>query len=428
MMDYRQSLDYLFSLQKFGIKLGLSSTRNLLERLGRPEQGLPILHIAGTNGKGSVGASVASILRQAGRRVGFFTSPHLVSFRERFAVDGRMIGREDVIRLTEMVRQTTAPEEPPTFFEFVTAMAFQYFKEQKVDLAIMEVGMGGRLDATNVADPLVSVITHISLEHQDYLGKTLKAIAGEKAGIIKPGRPVVVGERRKAILDVFRQTADALHSPLFAHGPDFRARRRPSGGFDYFGLNGNFKNLHTRLLGGHQVKNASLALAAMELLSARGLPVTEADVRKGLELVTWPGRAELLPTVPGQARIILDGAHNPDAARALANLLKETPRNRLHLVLGIMADKDIRSIMGWLLPQADALYLTRPEYSRAATVDALAEAASDYPGRVERHEVLTEAIRSAMAATGPDDLIVITGSLFTVGEARGFFMPETLDG
>ena len=422
--QYDQTLEFLYSLQKFGIKFGLSSTENLLEALGRPQDDLPVLHLAGTNGKGSTGAMVLSVLRRTGRRIGFFTSPHLVSFQERFAVaDERgveIISRREVVELCAEVRAACSPQEPPTFFEFVTAMAFVLFARQKVDLAIMETGMGGRLDATNVARPLVGVITNISLEHQNYLGRTLSEISGEKAGIIKPGMPVVTGEARPRIRDLFEETTRKQGGKLYALGRDFLVRRRPEGGFDYRGLTAEYKKLELSLMGRHQVKNAGLALAALELLAGHGLTADEALIREGLQNTHWPGRTQMFP---GPPRLMLDGAHNPAAARTLAQVLTDMKYDRLHLILGIMADKDIRSVAAPLAPLADRLYLTRPSYFRAASPQAIVEAAGNLVRGAQLIEGVPQAIEAARAAAGPDDLVVVSGSLFTVGEALGWLEP-----
>ncbi len=423
-MNYEQTIEFLYSLQKFGIKFGLSSTVNLLAGLGDPHKSLRCLHLAGTNGKGSVGATVAEVLSRAGYKVGFYSSPHLVTFRERFAVDGRMVSPEKVVDLAARVRAVMAEQEPPTFFEFVTVMAFLLFAEEKVDLAVMETGMGGRLDATNVINPLAGVITNISLEHQDYLGRTLTDIAGEKAGIIKPGLEVVTGEKRPNIRGLFEKKAQEQGGRLYALGRDFRVRNRPSGGFDYQGLRCACQGLKTRLPGPHQVRNAGLALATLEILAEKGYNYTEGQVREGLASVAWPGRAEIFP---GSPPVMLDGAHNPDAARALAALLRGQPYSRVHMVLGIMADKDIGRILKHLLPEAQALYLTRPVYARAADPGVLAEAAAAFTGPKTLYSRLPEAIEAARAAAGPDDLVLVTGSLFTVGEARSYLTGQPMD-
>ncbi|MBU2551014.1 MAG: bifunctional folylpolyglutamate synthase/dihydrofolate synthase [Proteobacteria bacterium] len=416
-MNYQQTIERLFSLQKFGIKFGLSSTENLLARLDRPHKRLAVLHLAGTNGKGSVGAAATSMLTEAGYRVGFYTSPHLVSFRERFVISGEMISKEGVIKLADRVWEVANPEEPPTFFEFATAMAFLHFAESRVDLAVMETGMGGRLDATNVAEPRVGVITNISIEHTDYLGRTLAEIAGEKAGIIKPGMDVITGEKRKGVRDIFEATARERGARLLVLGRDFRVRTRPEGGFDYYGFGLNLKHARFALQGPHQARNAALALAAVERLSEQGFRLAETHLRQGLERTFWPGRAEMFS---GPPPLMLDGAHNPGAARALARLLEGMNYRRLHLVLGVMEDKDVRGIVTILMPLAQALYLTRPDYFRSASLDRLARETRGFTGPVHRRPVVSEAIEAARAQAGPEDLVLVTGSLFTVGEARTY--------
>ena len=423
-MNYQQTLNKMYGLQKFGIKLGLSSTENLLERLGNPQDDLKILHLAGSNGKGSVGAHTLSILREAGYRVGFYTSPHLVSFRERFRINNNLITKKDVVRLADMVWDVCDQSEPPTFFEFVTAMAFVYFKERQVDLAIMETGLGGRLDATNVAKPLVGVITNISLEHTEYLGPTLSHVAREKAGIIKPGMAVVTGEKRKKVLEIFETTCRRKRAKLFVLGQDFTVRRTKDYSFNYTGPHTTLKNLKTNLPGPHQAVNAAMALTSVNLLAGHGFKVTESYLRAGLKSVFWPGRAEKIPGEPGKPDLMLDGAHNPGAARVLAKMLAGLSYRRIHMVLGIMADKDIATIMHSLLPKADRLYLTRPEYERAAAPEVLADFAKGYKGPVKVIQKLPEAIETARSEAGADDLVVITGSLFTVGEARAWLLGD----
>lgn len=423
-MNYEQTLDYLFSLQKFGIKLGLSSTENLLAGLGDPQNNIPAVHLAGTNGKGSVGSSITSILKTAGYRVGFFTSPHLVSFRERFVVGSKdgleMVSREDVVRLTKKVLEVCSPEEPPTFFEFVTAMAFKYFEEQQVDLAVMETGMGGRLDATNLVKPLVGVITNISMEHTEYLGTTLSAIAHEKAGIIKRGLPVVTGEKRPHIRKLFEDVCKENEGMLIALGRDVRCRKRKDGGMDYQGLDLKLADIRLKLKGDHQVRNAALALAVIELLKRKNYIVSESDIRQGYLNVSWPGRAEMFDGPKGKAPLMLDGAHNPAAARALARLVADMDYSRVRLVLGIMSDKDIKGIMGPLLPVVSEVYLTRPQYSRAASVEEMACKIDSFTGTVKSFNDIPSAIETAWSESAAGELVLVTGSLFTVGEARGY--------
>jgi dihydrofolate synthase/folylpolyglutamate synthase len=420
MNQYQKTIDKLFELQKFGIKLGLNSTEALLERLGNPHHGLPCLHIAGTNGKGSVGAMVEAALIEAGVKVAMYTSPHLVRFTERFVIKGREISERRVTQLTERIFQVVDEREMPTFFEVVTAMAFLYFAEEKVDLAIMETGLGGRLDATNVCQPLVTLITNIGLEHQDFLGNTLAEIAGEKAGIIKPGTPLVHGVEPGPARRVIEGRAIKLKAPMLRRGRELRFLRKASGGFSLKGSRWSFKHLSTNLVGRHQPINACLALGACELLAQRGIGLEPEHFAKGLKAVRWPGRMERLPRPAGQPALWMDGAHNIPAAKALAASLDMVrgERSPLIMVLGVMADKDYRTILEILVPLADRVVFTRPQYFRAAEPEALAKAAP----KKTQYEVepdLAKAMQRADQLAGPEGVVLISGSLFTVGEARG---------
>jgi dihydrofolate synthase/folylpolyglutamate synthase len=445
--DYRNSLDYLFGLQRFGIKLGLSNITALLAHLGNPHQGLRAVHIAGSNGKGSTAAFLTSILRQAGCRVGLYTSPHLIDFTERIQVDGAPVTEGRVARLTGRIQEAVGEMERSgelwadssafslakdtdrqkatiTFFEFTTAMAFLHFREAQVDVAVLETGMGGRLDATNVIDPLLSLITPISLEHQQYLGRTLLQIAGEKAGIIKPGRPLLTTARQPRVIDLFRLKCRELGAPFYAYGKEFRGRKAGLRLMDFQGIRHRWASLRLGLAGSHQVLNASLALASAEILMEKGFPISEDPVRKGLAGAKWPGRLELVGDSPP---VLLDGAHNPGAAKVLKQALREEfPRRRLILVLGIMADKEIPKMMSTLIPLADLLILTRPQMDRAASLETLGKHASARGKPTRAVADVGNAVGEAMAEAGKDDLVVVTGSLFTVGEARAHLIRKGL--
>uniref|UniRef100_A0A7C5AKC7 Dihydrofolate synthase/folylpolyglutamate synthase n=1 Tax=Desulfobacca acetoxidans TaxID=60893 RepID=A0A7C5AKC7_9BACT len=416
--DLARAEAWVFDLQKYGIKFGLSSTLNLLARLGlSPEEGR-YLHVAGTNGKGSVAAMLSAVLTRAGYAVGLFTSPHLVRFAERFRLREEDISPSSLLYLINRVRAAIDESEPPTFFEFATAMAFLYFKESRADPVILETGMGGRLDATNIVHPLVSVITNISMEHQFFLGNTLTAIAGEKAGIIKAGVPLVTYAKQKRVLDLFRQRCAELSAPLFVGGVDFGVRGEPRGGFSYKGFRWRLNGLRVSLPGRHQYKNAALALAVLELLENQGFSLPEAAIREGLAQTRWPGRLERVQEDP---RVILDGAHNPAAARILAQALRREPlAGRRFLVVGLMADKDGAGILGPLLPLAHTVIFTRPRYFRAARVEDLARQATTFQGKVLLEPDVGQALHRARNLAGPQDQIVVTGSLYTVGEAKEY--------
>ena len=420
MGKYDKAINRLYELQKFGIKLGLNSTENLLHRLGDPHKQLKCLHVAGTNGKGSVAAMCEAALLAAGVRTGMYVSPHLVRFTERFRLAGREISQRHALELAEAVWRVTDEREPPTFFEFVTAMAFLLFAQEKIDLAIMEVGMGGRLDATNVCLPVACVITNIGLEHKQYLGKTLSAIASEKAGIIKPGVPIVHGVDQRPTRQMVEQRAAQLKAPLIRRGRDITFRRAKGGRFSLKGRAWTLKDLTTNLVGRHQAGNACLALGALECLAQAGYPVSAEDFKKGLNRVSWPGRLEKIPTSPKEPTLWLDGAHNPAAATALARSLDLVREGRapLVLVLGMMADKDIKTMLSILTPPADLVIYSRPVYERAAAPEILAAAAPLNAGTGRVVGELGRAIKEAKRMAGPKGVVLVTGSLFTVGEAK----------
>jgi len=410
----------LYSLQKFGIKFGLSKTANLLDALGNPHRGRRYVHIAGTNGKGSVSAFLASVLGEAGFRVGVYTSPHLLRFTERFRINNREMSRESAAQLINELREAVVESEPPTFFEATTAMALIYFAREKTDLAIMEVGMGGRLDATNVIHPLVSVITNISLEHRDFLGTSIREIAGEKAGIIKEGVDLVTGVRKPQVVEQFRRLCREKEAPLWRIGEQVRYRMTSSG-LHYQGLDCRMNRLQLGLKGSFQARNAVLALAVTELLRRKGIPVSEYQMRTGLKNVDWPGRMQVVSKNP---EVLLDGAHNPGAARTLASAVrKEYPDRRIIVVIGIMDDKDIKGILRWIVPLADHIIYTRPQYYRSATPERLKAEALSYGGSGEVVPALFPALDRARVLARPSDVIVVCGSLFTVGEALPYFDP-----
>ncbi|MGP8051522.1 MAG: bifunctional folylpolyglutamate synthase/dihydrofolate synthase [Desulfobaccales bacterium] len=421
--DLAQALSWVFDLQKFGVKFGLSSTLDLLARLGLPYQEGRYLHIAGTNGKGSVAAILSAVLTRAGYPAGLFTSPHLVSFQERLRLRDQDISADRLLSLINRVRSVVDQGEPPTFFEFATVMAFLYFLEEGADPIILETGMGGRLDATNIVTPLLAVITNISRDHQDYLGRGLLAIAAEKAGIIKEKTPLITYARQPSVVELFRRRCQELEAPLYLGGVDFRTRGTSGGRFGYRGLNRVMKGLTLNLKGSHQYRNAAVALAVLELLEQRGWAIGETAIREGLAEARWPGRLE---EVAQDRRILLDGAHNPAAALSLAQALKliqkpSRDNGRLFLVMGIMADKDVDTILARLLPLAQMVIFTQPRYFRAAATADLARRAQAYDLEVLQVPRVSEAIRRAQALAGPRDRIVITGSLFTVGEAKEYF-------
>ena len=417
-MLYPEAIQFLYDLRLFGAKFGLENTFKLAALADNPQEKLRFIHVAGTNGKGSTCAMLESIYRAAGLRAGLFTSPHLVSFRERIQVNRQLIGRDDVVRLVQEMKPTFAhfaDGHQPTFFEVVTVMALKFFAEQKCDLVIWETGLGGRLDATNIVTPLASVITNIQLDHQQWLGDTLGQIAAEKAGIIKPGVPVVTATDEPEALAVIEQTAGEKKAPLIKinSGEGRRAAvpnqnqsgsptRRPS----------PFGKLS--LPGEHQILNAAVALAAVEVLQNQ-IPVTGEKIRIGLQTVDWPGRLQLITRQSGQ-KLLLDGAHNPAGAKTLSRALAERfSAEKPSLVLGVLQDKDWQHICETLAPLAARIYLVPVSSERSATPEALAEfcrKCNPSAGVIACHS-----LSDALDQAARDEFVVVTGSLYLVGEA-----------
>lgn len=397
-MTYPEAIHYLYGLSLFGANFGLENTRQLAAQAGHPETRLRFIHVAGTNGKGSTCAMLESIYRMAGLRVGLFTSPHLVSFRERIQVGREMISEADVVRLVEKykaIAATFSKEHHPTFFEVITLMALDFFAEQRCDLVIWETGLGGRLDATNIVTPLASVITNIGLDHQQWLGDSLAKIALEKAGIIKPGVPVATATEEPEALAVIRNVAMVKNAPLTIVSKDSVAPSR------------------LPLSGDHQQRNAALARATVELLLAQ-IPVSEAQINEGLKNVQWPGRLQLI--AKDGKEFLLDGAHNV----ASANALREAIETSFHpdkntLVLGILEDKEWPKICEILAPLAQTILAVPVSSNRTADAKELARACGEAnpAATVYICSSLAEALQQAPAET----LIIITGSLYLVGEA-----------
>ncbi len=422
---YQQSLDYLYGLEKFGMIFNLTQVERILNAIGDPHKEIQTIHIGGTNGKGSTAAMMSSILQKEGYRVGLYTSPHLIRFTERIKVNGKEIEEEEVAALAGWMRKEIEASgilPPFTFFDFTTAMALHYFKQKLVDLAILEVGLGGRLDSTNVVDPLIAIITNIAKDHEEYLGKSILKIAQEKAGIIKKGRPLITAATQPLVLRLFSKVCQGKESPYFRVGKEFRYVRAEDGDFDYEGLNRKLWGIHLNLKGFHQVINATTALGAMEVLEDLGYRVSTHAMIDGLKEVDWPGRLEIVSSSP---RVILDGAHNPAGALVLKESLeKEFQYQNLILLIGIMKDKDIQSMLHLLAPLAHHIIFTKPHTDRAAAPSLLKKALGQNGKKAEIAENLREAIERGLSLTQKEDLLCITGSLYTVGEARAYFHPK----
>ncbi len=435
-MTYTEATEFLFSLRRFGWRLGLETIQRLLNLLGNPQRSVPSAHIGGTNGKGSTAAMLAAILQTAGHRTGLYTSPHLLDFTERIRVNGRPIGEAEVTQLTARLKElcaehfvhypmsTPVPQAAsdrlphPTFFELTTAMAFQFFRQEATEAAVVEVGLGGRFDATNVITPQVSVVTNVSLEHQEYLGRTLSEIGGEKAGIVKRDVPVVTATRGEGY-EVIRQASVERRAPLIPIQEAYTWTIRESGldgqTIDLAGPVRRYAGLRIPLAGRHQIENAVVAIAAAEVLETQGLRVGEAAIRYGLEQARWPGRLQIVSDRP---RILLDGAHNPAGAQALAAFVAEhrAMLNRLILVFGVLRDKDWEAMLAPLGRLADQAILTHPPADRGADPHQLV-AADRYCPKVEIAADPREGVTLARSVARPGDTILVTGSLYTVAAA-----------
>ncbi|MBI3803388.1 MAG: bifunctional folylpolyglutamate synthase/dihydrofolate synthase [Nitrospirae bacterium] len=422
-MPYADAIDYLYRLQWHGIQPGLERMERLLSLLSHPEKQYRSVHIGGTNGKGSTAATVAEVLKRGGYRVGLYTSPHLIDFSERIRLSGKPIPAGEIVRLTGLIRARIAQEAPElqaslTFFEFTTVIAFLYFAEQKIDLAVVEVGLGGRFDATNLLAPMVSAITQIDLDHERYLGTTVLQIAAEKAGIIKLRTPLVTGAVQPEVLSLFEEEARSKEAPLIRVDREITVEGERPSRFIYRGV--RERVVSSPLLGRHQIRNAAISIGVIEQLQKQGIAVPEEAILEGVRRVRWSGRLEMIRKEP---LILLDGAHNPAGARALADFLSGVDperRGRHWLIVGIMRDKNISEILSPLLPWADEIVLTRPEIERAAEPDLLI--ASLPPSlHATIREQIPDAIAHVESLLTPSDTLVITGSLYTVGEAKAVY-------
>ena len=417
-MEYADAVDYVESLGKFGIHLGMDRIQGLTALLDHPERKIRTVHVTGTNGKGSVTTFLANMLQQAGLKVGSYTSPHFVRYNERICLNGEEISNEDFAAVTEKTKAAldrflAQGGEQPTQFEFITAMAFLYFAEKQVDCAVIEVGMGGLWDSTNIITPEVSVITNVTLEHTERLGKTIEAIAAQKAGIIKPGVPVVTEAEGKA-LEVIRGAAEANHAPLYVYGDDFSTEELTSS-MDtqtfLYRLGEKELEVAIHLPGEHQILNGAAALTAAEILRDKhGVP-DEAAMLRGMEAARWPGRLERIHRNPD---IILDGAHNPSGVTVLRKALDEYyPKARRIYVFGMMADKNVSQVSDILFRPEDTIYtVLAHEGDRSEKPEKLAQ-------RLHKNAVpmedLTAAYQRAVSEAGPEDVVIVCGSLYLIG-------------
>jgi dihydrofolate synthase / folylpolyglutamate synthase len=396
--------------------LSLDRVNHLLDPLERPDRAYRAIHIAGTKGKGSTAAMIESSLRVAGYRTGFYTSPHLHTFRERMRVNNEFITREQFAQLVDEIEPHVAAVEGVTWFEIVTAIAFLFFAQSKIDVAVLEVGLGGRFDATNVVTPIVSVITSLSMDHMNLLGNSIEQIALEKAGIIKRHVPVVSAPQVPEALDVIRRVARMRGAPLTVVQRMNSPAATPSrleADFAYQTPNEFGGKSATPLLGAHQLINASAAVTALRVANQHGLAISEEAIHQGLATVQWPGRLEVLSREP---LLVVDGAHNGDSAQKLAQALRDVFRcEKWTLIIGISADKDMAAILDGLLPIAERVIVTRASNSRAASIEALGAQVTNRGHTPTLVTTVADALEIALHDRSP---IIITGSLFTVADGR----------
>lgn len=418
----------------------LASIKALLNRLGNPEKGLEYIHIAGTKGKGSTAVMAASILTAAGLKTGLYTSPHLIDFRERIRINGEMISREDTAaQVAALAKAALAVRHAPSvgtlsFFEVYTALAFLHFKQQKCDLVILETGLGGRLDATNVVIPRVCGITLIGHDHEYLLGNTLEKIAVEKAGIFKPGVPAVIAPQPPEAEETLDREAQRVGIPVYwlmEAPPDSPAENQivyriheesqEKRGFSFQGLNKSYARLESPLLGRHQVTNAAMAVALAELAAREWSDLSLSAVEAGLRKTEWPGRFQIVARDP---LIVLDGAHNPESAILLRETIKEQLEyDRLILIFGGMGDHNLRMVAEAVFPMADHVILTRSKNPRAATPEKLAELTGELCKKVTLTPNTIEALKSARKDAGRNDAVLVMGSLYIVGETLAELKP-----
>lgn len=422
-MNYEECLLFLERAARFGIKLGLENIGLLLAEINSPQNSFPSILVGGTNGKGSVCAMLHSALVKHGFKIGLYTSPHLVRVEERIRINHQLISPRDLCQGLDFLKakidrllETKRLSFPPTYFEILTALAFLYFAQEKVDLAVLEVGLGGRLDATNMVTPLISVITTISHDHMEHLGRTIKKIAREKAGIIKPGVPVVCGYLRPRALEVVASRAKEVGAPLIEVARLGRLKKRSNQDSIYvFNFRDEKYTFRPGLAGDHQARNAAIALTVLHLLNEIWRPLDKSKIIEGIEKTVWEGRLEKISERP---EIYLDGAHNEEGARAVSRFLKTKKASPLILVFSILKDKPIRRMAQVLFPLASQIIITSMPFWRAASLQEIYDKTHDLNGQIEVIPDCLEAVNLAKKRAGENGLVLITGSLYLVGEIK----------
>lgn len=440
-MTYKEALTYLDSFINFeradsynySSSLRLERVKRLAALLGDPQKKIPSIHIAGSKGKGSTASFIYSILKSAGFKAGLYTSPHLISFRERIRINDELISEEDLSRILDKIRdaiESSMKDDRPSFFEVYTVLAYMYFREKNIDFAVYETGLGGRLDATNLVEPLICAITPLSYEHTDKLGNTLKEIAAEKCGIIKSNAICVSAPQEEEALKVIKDACAERHTRLTLVGNDitFEEIRSDDKGelFNVSGIFNKYLRLNSKLIGPHQIVNAAVAIGVIEALKFRNITIPVDAVRQGISNAVWEGRLEIINKNPF---IVLDGAQNRASARCLAEAIKKIFKfEKLILLFGVSKDKDIKGILQEILPVCDSLILTKSKVvNRAAEPAAIMEMVKNIAPvfkNVSLTSCIEDALNEALEKADKDDLILITGSLFIVGEAKNKWKTE----
>ncbi len=413
----------LFGRRRFAIRPGTERIEALLTRLGHPERDFQAIHVVGTNGKGSTAAFLSAILTAAGYRTGLFTSPHLISYAERFRVDGVDMAEDALDRLLTRILAIAAPDD--TFFELTTALACCWFAERRVELAVLEAGMGGQADATAAIPAGATIITPVALDHSQWLGTSIAAIAAEKASIAEAGTPMICAPQAEDALAVIRHQGAYRQNRLWLAGHDFLAAWEPDGRLAYQGPGITLQGLRPGIPGRYQLWNGACALAMAELLAGNGLSINAAAMAEGIAVARWPGRMERFP-LPGDVELLLDGAHNPAGAAALADSLQDDLSHRaIILVLGVMADKELEGLLPPLLQLAREVITVTPAQDRALTAEQLARGCASLGVTATAAGAVAAGVARARQIARPGDLIVVAGSLFTVAEARSLLTGQT---
>lgn len=437
---YQSTLDYLYSFVDYSLtrnlryspeKFDLGRMEALMEALGKPQNQYPVIHVAGTKGKGSTSAMIASVLQTVGYNVGLYTSPHLIDFSERIQINRMPVTHQRLVELVDQLKPQVSIIEQLTTFELTTAAAFLYFAEEKVDIAVIEVGLGGRLDATNVVDPLVSVITSLSMDHMNVLGDTLEKIAAEKGGIIKAGKPVIVSAQKPAAEKVLREIAADRGSPIIFTDHRYTAvvtnHALTGQEIDLISAaNVNHQepviHLHLPLIGAHQAQNAVTAYSTLELLRERGYSIRDEDIRQGFASVSWPGRFEILQQDP---LVVIDSAHNLDSAEKLAETVREyLPGKPVVLLFGASEDKDVSGMFTALAPVVTKIVVTQSEHPRSYNANTLGTAAAKFGLTVVVYPQLENALERALTNLPADGVLLITGSIFVAAGARQYWLEK----